>query len=90
MHFEKVTVAAEPLSRFREATDGLEVCDPQGRTLGYFLPPDLFRELGYAWARAEFADKAGPEFPDDGRPPMTTGEAITYLEGIARSGGNAA
>jgi hypothetical protein len=90
MRNDKVMIAAEPLSRFREATERLEVCDPQGRTLGYFLPPDLYQELMYAWVKAQFGDATGPEHPDDGRPPMTTGEAILYLEQVARSGGNAA
>jgi hypothetical protein len=90
MHEEKVVIAAEPLSRFREATDGLQVCDPQGRTLGYFLPPDLYQELMYGWVKAQIGDATGPEHPDDGRPPMTTAEAVIYLQQVARSGGNGA
>jgi len=85
MSGEKVTVTAEPLSRFREATDGLEVYDPQGRMLGYFLPPDLYREWLYAWVKARIEEEPRVEYPDDGRPPMTTSEAIVFLEGVARS-----
>ena len=31
----------------------LEVCDRNGRTLGHFLPPDLYKEMVYAWAESQ-------------------------------------
>jgi hypothetical protein len=86
MPSEKVTVTAEPLSRFREATDALTVCDPQGRTLGYFLPPDLYHDCLYAWAKAQFADETGLEAVRNEPGGYTTPEAIARLAEVAKSG----
>ena len=90
MSVEKVTIVAEPVARFRETVNQLEVCDAQGRTLGYFLPPDLYHEWLYAWAKAQFADEAELDRARAEPGGMTTAEAISYLDRVARSGGNAA
>ena len=96
MQTEKVTLDSDAAARLRDATGQLELCDAEGRTLGYFLPPDTYREwhgcreMAYDWAREQFGDDYGPQYPDDGRPPMTTAEANRYLEGVAKSGESAA
>jgi hypothetical protein len=62
-----------------------ELGDKSGQTVGYFVLPDFFMKLLYAWAREEFA-KDEREHPDreneDGA--MTTAEVIAYLEGLRR------
>jgi hypothetical protein len=88
MPFEKVIVDAEALRRFREASGQLEVCDAQGRTLGFFMPPSMvhaYEELGYAWARAQFADDAELERARAEPGGLTTAEAIERLEEVIRA-----
>lgn len=59
--------------------DELELCDQTGQTVGHFVPADLYRELLYAWAKAQFTDE---EIALARQEPggFTTAEAIAYLE----------
>jgi len=63
-----------------------EVCDETGRTLGHFLPEEVYRELLYTWAKAQVTDEeiaqARHELRTEGG--LTTPEAIAYLENRAR------
>src|SRR5438094_474015 len=34
-----------------------EVCDANGQALGYFLSPEFFKKLMYAWAKGQFTDE---------------------------------
>ncbi len=33
--------------------EGIEFCDPSGRTLGRFIPEDQYRQLLYAWVERQ-------------------------------------
>jgi len=34
-----------------------EVCDPSGATIGFFVRPEQFRKMMYAWANTQFTDE---------------------------------
>lgn len=82
---DKITIDAAALPQFRDATDRLEVCDAQGRTLGYFLPPNLYKEWLYAWAKAQFADESDLDAVRNEPGGLTTSEAIARLTEVANS-----
>lgn len=52
-------IIIEPLlrSKLHNLDSRLELCDPSGKTLGYFVPASEHERLLYAWARAEFTDE---------------------------------
>ena len=51
-------VADEALrSRLNNFESRLEVCDPSGRTVGFFIPAAEEQKALYAWARGEFSDE---------------------------------
>ena len=64
----------------------LEVCDENGHTLGFFLPPTLHDKLLYAWAKSQITDEeiaqARREIKTEGG--LTTTQAVAYLEQVAR------
>ena len=35
----------------------VEVCDPSGRTIGYFVPSDTYTRAVYDWAKTEVTDE---------------------------------
>jgi hypothetical protein len=50
---DKVVVDESLEAKLNGLNRELEVCDRNGRTLGHFLPPDLYREMLYAWAESQ-------------------------------------
>ncbi|MGH7127175.1 MAG: hypothetical protein ACREJB_07495 [Planctomycetaceae bacterium] len=84
---EKVTVDAAIGSQFESSADRVEICDKTGRTLGYFLPPSLYREWLYAWAKTQFSDDEELERVRREPGGLTTREAVDYLEQLAQSHG---
>ncbi len=86
----KLTLDAELRAKLNGLNEPLEVCDESGRTLGHFLPANLYREWAYAWAKAQFADQAEreqarQEIRSEGG--LTTAEAVACLEQVARAAG---
>ncbi len=85
----KITLHPSIMSQLPNLDRHLELCDEQGRTVGYFLPPDLHREMLYAWAKTQFTDEeldqARRELKSGGG--LTTLEAIDYLQNLASSAG---
>jgi len=71
-----------------------EICDQQGRTVGIFLSPDLYRLLLNAWigdTQSEEEDKkarraASEDWKKNGGG-MTTTQAIEFLKSLDRSTG---
>lgn len=53
----KVEFDSTLLRQLDAQTQELEMCDANGRTVGYFLPPPLRDRLLYAWAKAQFTDE---------------------------------
>lgn len=49
---KKVTLDPNLRSQLNGLTEELEVCDDSGRTLGHFLPAELYQKLIYAAAEA--------------------------------------
>ena len=52
----KITLDAETRSKLSPGAEEIEICDERGTTLGYFVPPDEYRERFYAWAISLFDD----------------------------------
>ena len=53
---DTVTVDPSLLGTLEKLDRGVRLCDPAGRTVGYFVPAtESEREL-YAWAQAQFSD----------------------------------
>jgi hypothetical protein len=70
----------------------VELYDTAGQPVGYFLSPDEYKRLVYAWAMAEFAkdDIEDPIDDDDESGSMTTPEVIAHVESLGSTGGHAA
>jgi hypothetical protein len=49
----KVTLDPELRAKLNGLDEQIEVCDESGRTLGHYLPADLYEELFYAALAAE-------------------------------------
>jgi hypothetical protein len=85
---EKVIVSSSLSRQFPGWENEMEICDEAGRTLGYFLPPQLHRQLRYAWAKGQFSDEeraeARQELEQAGG--LSTADAIGFLQGLAATG----
>ena len=86
----KIILDSELKAKLNGLNEHKEICDCDGRTVGHFLPPDLYNQLAYAWAKAEFAKDREPgqarrEIKEQGG--LTTVEAIAYLEKVGQSAG---
>jgi hypothetical protein len=83
----KVILDLSLRAKLNGLNEHLEVCDEDGRTLGFFLPPDLHQKLLYAWAKTQFSDEeieqARREIKTEGG--LTTPQAVAYLEKLALS-----
>lgn len=53
----KVIVDEDLQSRLDGLRDQAEICDPSGRTLGRFLPEELYRKWLYASVAIPFSDE---------------------------------
>ena len=53
----KVTLDPELASKLNGVGEPLLICDEAGRTLGHFLPTDLYRELLLGWAEAHITEE---------------------------------
>ena len=62
----------------------VELCDESGRTLGFFVSPEVHRKLSYAWAKTLFTDEelALARAEPGG---LTTEEAIEHLNKLIES-----
>jgi len=40
-------------TKLNDLSAELELCDPEGRTVGHFLPPDLYKKMLYAWVESQ-------------------------------------
>jgi hypothetical protein len=84
----KVILDPSLRAKLNSLNEQLELCDEDGHTLGFFLPPDLHHELLHAWAKSQFTDEeiaqARREIKAEGG--LTTSQAVTYLEKVARGG----
>ncbi len=87
LNMSKIILDADLKARLNGLDEELELCDTDGRTLGHFIPPEMYRELMYAWAKAQFANEEELEKARQEPGGLTTAEAIAYLEALARSKG---
>ena len=53
MNAEKLVVDEALQARLNGLNKEIEFCDGSGRTLGHFLPPDLYKKMLYAWAESQ-------------------------------------
>jgi hypothetical protein len=53
----KLTLDPDLRSKLNGLNEQIEVCDEGGRTIGHFLPEDLYRRLVYAWVNAQVTDE---------------------------------
>jgi hypothetical protein len=80
----KVTIDANLCNKLRDLLSPVALCDEAGRTVGHYIPEDIYMQLMYAWAHQEL-DKnpeelrqAREEIKTQGG--MTTAEAIAHLQ----------
>jgi hypothetical protein len=81
-----ITLDAELRARLSGLNEQLEVRDEAGRTVGHFVPQELYRQLLSSWGRAKFGDTADreqalQEVRTEGG--LTTAEAVAHLEQLA-------
>jgi hypothetical protein len=53
----KLMIDSTLRSKLNGLDQHLELCDEAGRTLGHFLPADLYREMIVAWSKARASDE---------------------------------
>jgi hypothetical protein len=53
----RVTVDESLRGKLNGLDEPLELCDETGQTVGHFLPPELYREMLLALARAAISDE---------------------------------
>jgi hypothetical protein len=89
---DKVILDDDLLRQLAGEAGSVELYDKAGRAVGYFLSPDEYQKLVYAWAMAEFAkdDLEDPIDDNDETGSMTTKELLAHLESLGSAGGNAA
>ena len=82
----KITLDPELKKKLNGLNEQVEVCDETGKTVGHFVPAGTYRELVYAWAKAQFSDaeleQARREVRSENA--YTTKEAIAYVEQLIR------
>jgi hypothetical protein len=54
---DKVILDADLRAKLNGVNRQLELCDESGRTVGHFLPDDVYRQLLYTWANAQVTDE---------------------------------
>jgi hypothetical protein len=83
---DKIVLDQATRSRLNGLDRYAEVCDETGKTLGYFLPPEFYHEVIYAWAKTLVSDEelaqARAEFKIEGG--YTTAEVLAHLEEVIR------
>jgi len=53
----KWTLGPELRSQLNGLAEPIEVCDDSGKTLGHFVPIDVFHKLIYSWANSQVSDE---------------------------------
>jgi hypothetical protein len=53
---QKLVIESQLLSLLGQVDRRLELCDPTGQTIGYFVPAVLHGPEMYLWAKAQIAD----------------------------------
>ena len=61
----KIILDDQMRSRLNVAQSMTEVCDANGTTVGYFVTPDQFKKMMYAWAKTQFTDEEAERAWDD-------------------------
>lgn len=86
---QRITLDAKALAQVGPLDTEVEICDENGRTLGYMLRPDLHHEAMYAWAKAQFSDEEIEAARAERKvhPGFTTEEAIARLERLSGPSG---
>lgn len=79
------------LAQLPDLNGQLELCNEEGQTIGFFVPPDMHHAYMYAWAKAQFTDDEARQAREDIRRNggMMTAEAIAHLESLSRPEENA-
>ena len=83
----KVTLAESVRSKLNSLNEEMERCDESGRTLGHFLPPDLYRRFLYAYVESQCPYtreelermSQGDRRPVSGRDLETAGADMIYM-----------
>jgi len=80
----KVIIDANLCNKLRDLLSPTALCDESGRTVGHYLPEEIYRHLMDAWAHRVFdmspeeLRQAREEIKTQGG--MTTTEAIAHLQ----------
>ena len=53
MHAEKIVLDEMLEAKLNGLNKEMEICDQAGRTVGHFLPPDVYKKLLYAWVMSQ-------------------------------------
>ena len=80
----KVILDAALREKLAPLDSEVELCDETGRTLGFFLSPEVHHKLIYAWAKSQFTNEelALARAEPGG---LTTDQAIEALERLMKS-----
>ena len=54
---KKLMLDPELRAKLNGLTEQIEVCDETGKTVGQFLPEEVYRKLMYAWLNAQVTDE---------------------------------
>ena len=82
----KLTLDAALREKLGPLAGEVELCDESGRTLGFFVSPEVHHKLMYAWAKSLFSNEelARARAEPGG---VTTDEVIEHLEKLIAASG---
>lgn len=84
----KVILDDKLWEQLKDPGEHAELCNPSGQTVGYFVSPDVYKQLMYAWAKQQFTreelERARQETGG-----LTTAELLAHLEAAGHRGGGA-
>lgn len=61
------------------------VCEPGGKTVGVFLPEELYQKYLYLWARAEFGTPEAEREREEAMADYRAGRYMTTAEALERA-----
>ncbi len=53
----KLILDKELRAKLNGLSSEIEFCDESGKTLGHFLPDDVYKKLLYAWLKSQHSDE---------------------------------
>jgi hypothetical protein len=53
----RITLDETLRAKINDLGEEIEICDDEGRIIGYYVPAECHRKMLYAWAKEQFTDE---------------------------------